>query len=136
MEKLNNYLGVDMLSIKELEEECQELLKAKEKYLNSPEYLTDTNMYRIGSPYDTEITWLKCEIELRKHFKHVEEDWHGLKVDNKYIISPNHKWKKIGKATWYKYKTIEDLITYYLKNKTDPAIGFLSKKEAYDWMKG
>jgi hypothetical protein len=123
-----------METLEELEKEYQELTKLREKYRATPDYINDPDA--ISTPYDTELCWLSCEIKLRRHFDDVEEDHHGFIVNNKFVVSPKKKWRQVGKGTWYRYKNIEDLITYYLKNKTDPELGFISKKQAYDWMKG
>jgi hypothetical protein len=123
-----------METLEELEKEYQELTKLREKYRATPDYINDPDAF--GTPYDTELCWLSCEIKLRRHFDDVEEGHHGFIVNKKFVVSPNKKWRQVGKAKWYWYKDIDDLAVNYLKKKPDYSGLHITKQQGYEWMKG
>jgi hypothetical protein len=91
-------------------EEAKNLLKLYENKQKN----TECNGYRL--PYASDIAWIRCAIELLKHYdEDLVEDRQGYLIEKKYIVSPHNKWKVIGKNKWYRYKDIDDLVTRYLK---------------------
>lgn len=110
-----------MTSLSELERELEEAEEKQAKWYSEKGY-QDENPYNHG-PCHHLIAEIKFEIELVKNFG---EDWeyhpHGVVIENRYILTPNHKWRVVGRDKWYRYKNIEDFKTKYFKS---------SKRENY-----
>lgn len=63
--------------------------------------------------------WYECKAELLKHYSEdkIVTKGQGFIVNNTYLVSPHKKWRRLNTSTWYFYKTIDDLVTRYLKRE-------------------
>ena len=66
---------------------------------------------------NNDLNWYECKAELLKYYPEnkIYPNVMGYIVEEKFLVSPHKKWRRIGKNKWYFYKDIDDLVTRYLK---------------------
>jgi hypothetical protein len=59
---------------------------------------------------------MQKEIDLLEQGCIVEQDVHGLLVNERFIVGiSNHKWRVKGRSVWYRYSTIQQFVEKYVK---------------------
>ena len=61
---------------------------------------------------------MRLEIELLEQGCHVDQDEHGLLVNQKFVVAVSkNKWCVKGKYVWYYYKDIPTFVAAYVKQQ-------------------
>jgi hypothetical protein len=64
---------------------------------------------------DNPIRRMQLEIELLEHGCQVDQDHHGLLVNQKFIVAVSkNKWCVKGKYVWYRYKDVQTFVSKYI----------------------
>ena len=66
------------------------------------------------TPYCSDISELKFQHELLRNNLEIEGHAHGYLVNNKFIVTPNMKWRNKNSNKWYWYKSIDHLVENYI----------------------
>jgi hypothetical protein len=63
---------------------------------------------------------MELEIELLEQGCQVDQDQHGLLVNQKFIVAiTKNKWRVKGQNTWYYYKDVPTLVKRYIRREHD-----------------
>lgn len=90
--------------LRELE---QELIAAKVYVSNQQQYYVNNDWNNAS---ESPIRLVEIEISAWKHdADEVEQVHHGVKINNRYIVTPNGKWSDKFKK-WYNYRNVDQLL--------------------------
>ena len=78
----------------------------------------DAELHRIADNdvfNDNPIRRMELEIELLQRGCQVDQDHHGLLVNQKFIVAVSkNKWCVKGKYVWYRYKDVQTFVEKYV----------------------